>query len=93
MQSDQALFNDQPFRTDKGAIPPAVTTKPMRGIEDAGSCSPRYVRASLYSLPVSSEMAKQSQVPMTLSITAMAETPPGEAPILTCDFGSYGPLR
>ena len=35
-------------------------------------------------------MAKQSQVPMTLSISAMAEPLPGEAPILTCDFGSYG---
>ena len=73
-----------------------------------GNCSPRYCRASLYSMPSTSEMAKQSQIPMTLryckndcllplmlplSICAMAEPGPGEAPLLDSDFGSYGPLR
>ena len=62
MMNDQAIFNEQAFRTDRGAVPPACTTKCVKGCEDGGSCSPRYVRASLYSLPVSSEMAKQSQV-------------------------------
>jgi len=30
MQNDQSLFDDQPFTTDKGAVPPACTTKIKR---------------------------------------------------------------
>jgi protein transport protein SEC24 len=93
MQNDQQLFEDQPFTTDKGAVPPACTTKIKRGIQDAGSCSPKFVRSSLYSLPATSEMAKQTQIPMTLSINAMAEPDIGEPPVLLADFGDFGPLR
>ncbi|CAG5086922.1 Oidioi.mRNA.OKI2018_I69.PAR.g11404.t1.cds [Oikopleura dioica] len=93
MQNDQAIFDDQTYTTDKGAVPPACTTKIKRGIQDAGSCSPRYVRSSLYSLPATSEMAKQTQIPMTLSINAMAEPDQGEPPVLLADFGEFGPLR
>ncbi|CBY14315.1 unnamed protein product [Oikopleura dioica] len=93
MQNDQSLFDDQPFTTDKGAVPPACTTKIKRGIQDAGSCSPKFIRSSLYSLPATSEMAKQTQIPMTLSINAMAEPELGEPPVLLADFGDFGPLR
>ena len=38
-------------------------------------------------------MAKQTQIPMTLSINAMAEPDIGEPPVLLADFGDFGPLR
>ena len=95
MQGDQAMFDEAPFVSDRGNIPPCCTTTIKRGIQDMGSCSPRYCRAALYALPSTSEMAKQAQVPIALSISAMAEPGPGENPILdsNSDFGGAGPLR
>ena len=93
MRADQEMYNQAPFVNEKGAVPPACTTTIKQRTADCGNCSPRYCRASLYSLPSTSEMAKQSQIPMTLSICAMAEPGPGEAPLIDSDFGAYGPLR
>merc|ERR550519_200442 len=76
MRADQEMFNQTPFVNYKGAVPPACTTTIKQRTPDCGNCSPRYCRASLYSLPSTSEMAKQSQIPMTLSICALAEPGP-----------------
>jgi len=101
MRGDQEVFNEEPFiyqcnsndPNNRCNVPPACTTTIKKGIQETGNCSPRYCRSSLYSFPSTSEMAKQCQVPMTISICAMAEPGPGEAPLLDSDFGSYGPLR
>ena len=101
MRGDQEVFNEEPFiyqcnsndPNNRCNVPPACTTTIKKGIQETGNCSPRYCRSSLYSFPSTSEMAKQCQVPMTISISAMAEPGPGEAPLLDSDFGSYGPLR
>nr|XP_039252028.1 protein transport protein Sec24C-like [Styela clava] len=91
LSADQAK-STEPFRTDNpGLVPPLVTSKFVA--EDCGSASPRYIRCATYNLPATSDIAKTCQVPMALSIKAMAKLPQGEAPALIVNPGPEGPIR
>lgn len=44
----------------------------------SGNASPRYIRCTAYNMPCTSDMAKQSQVPLAAVIKPLATLPPDE---------------
>ena len=52
--------------------PGALVSCPIR---DTGNCSPRFIRSSLYTLPVSAEMIKESKLVAGLIIQPLANDP------------------
>lgn len=74
-----------------GLVPPLVTTKFVT--QDQGHSGPRFIRSTMYSVPVNSDMMKQSAVPFSLIISPLAETVEGEYPPPLVDFGELGPIR
>jgi protein transport protein SEC24 len=53
-----------------GSLPPLAATNFV--CQDQGSCNPRYMRSTTYAIPNSSDMVKQSQIPIALSISPLA---------------------
>jgi len=56
MQDDQQKKSGV-FSNQTGEVPPLVTTDFIA--EDSGNCNPRFIRSSLYSVPVSGDILKQ----------------------------------
>ncbi|XP_052892317.1 protein transport protein Sec24D [Anopheles moucheti] len=80
------------FSTNQpGQLPPLVTTKFVT--QDEGNTSPRFVRSTMYNIPQTADMMKQSAVPFALIISPFARTVEGELPIPIVDFGEMGPIR
>uniref|UniRef100_A0A8C3DY24 SEC24 homolog C, COPII coat complex component n=1 Tax=Corvus moneduloides TaxID=1196302 RepID=A0A8C3DY24_CORMO len=81
-----------PFVTGvRGQVPPLVTTNFL--VKDQGNASPRYIRCTSYNIPCTSDMAKQSQVPLAAIIKPLATLPPEETLPYLVDHGESGPVR
>lgn len=81
-----------PFLTaEAGAVPPLVTTKFIT--HDQGNSGPRYIRSTMYNVPATPDMIKQTSVPFSLIISPMADTAEGEIIPPIVDFGELGPIR
>ncbi|XP_063290737.1 protein transport protein Sec24C isoform X2 [Pelobates fuscus] len=92
IEDDRANRSSEPFVTGlKGQVPPLVTTNFV--VRDQGNASPRYIRCTSYNFPASSDMAKQSQVPLAAVIKPLATLPSEEAPPCVVDHGETGPVR
>lgn len=99
----QVMADDQQNRggvfvtNEKGLVPPLVTTDFV--VDDKGNASPRYIRSSLYSVPVTADLLKQTAMPFCLVISPMAETVGAEPEPPLLDFAaltnspSMGPVR
>uniref|UniRef100_A0A182JZM1 Protein transport protein Sec24C n=1 Tax=Anopheles christyi TaxID=43041 RepID=A0A182JZM1_9DIPT len=74
-----------------GQLPPLVTTKFVT--QDQGNASPRFVRSTMYNIPQTADIMKQSAVPFSLIISPFARTVEGELPIPIVNFGEMGPIR
>uniref|UniRef100_A0A182NT59 Uncharacterized protein n=1 Tax=Anopheles dirus TaxID=7168 RepID=A0A182NT59_9DIPT len=74
-----------------GQLPPLVTTKFVT--QDQGNASPRFVRSTMYNIPQTADMMKQSAVPFSLIISPFARTVEGELAPPVVDFGEMGPIR
>ncbi|KAI6660298.1 Protein transport protein Sec24C [Oopsacas minuta] len=61
-------------------------------IRDTGNASPRYIRSSLYTLPTSADMIKESKLVAGLIIQPLANDPDNDKLPLV-DHGSAGPIR
>ncbi|MEQ2193379.1 hypothetical protein XENOCAPTIV_020279 [Xenoophorus captivus] len=74
---DDKAKTTEPFTTGvRGQAPPLVTTTFQ--VKDQGNASPRFVRCTAYNMPCTSDMAKQSQVPLAAVIKPLATLPPDE---------------
>jgi hypothetical protein len=62
--------------TPRGSVPPLVTTPFI--CEDQGNANPRFIRSTMYNIPFSNDMMKQSHVPFALSIMPFAKLNPKE---------------
>ncbi|KAG6465253.1 hypothetical protein O3G_MSEX015027 [Manduca sexta] len=88
----QAILEDQQNRSgvfvtnDKGLVPPLVTTNFV--VDDKGNASPRYIRSSMYSVPVTADLLKQTSMPFALVISPMAETVGAEQEPPLLDFAA-----
>lgn len=80
------------FQTSaRGIAPPLVTTN--FNVEDHGNSSPRFIRSTMYTIPVSSDMMNTSKIPFATTITPFARLPDSEAPPPMVDLGQLGPVR
>lgn len=81
-----------PFSTlQVGQIPPLVTTDFIT--QDQGNSGPRYVRSTMYNVPSTTDMMKQSAVPFALVVSPFARSAEGEMAPPIVDFGEIGPIR
>ncbi|KAM4030238.1 protein transport protein Sec24C isoform 3-T3 [Anomaloglossus baeobatrachus] len=92
IEDDRTNRTSEPFITGlRGQVPPLVTTNFL--VKDQGNASPRYIRCTSYNFPASSDMAKQSQVPLAAVIKPLATLPSDEATPCLVDHGETGPIR
>uniref|UniRef100_H3D180 SEC24 homolog D, COPII coat complex component n=1 Tax=Tetraodon nigroviridis TaxID=99883 RepID=H3D180_TETNG len=92
IEDDQAKHGAQVYATNlRGQVPPLVTTNFT--VQDQGNASPRFMRCTTYSLPCTSDLAKQCQVPLAAIITPFAALPKNEAPLYVVNHGESGPIR
>ncbi|KAJ8248460.1 hypothetical protein GJAV_G00242250 [Gymnothorax javanicus] len=92
IEDDRVNKSSEPFTTGvRGQAPPLVTTNFQ--VKDQGNASPRFIRCTAYNMPCTSDMAKQSQVPLAAVIKPLATLPPDEAPPYLVDHGESGPIR
>lgn len=64
--------NQDPFITNSaGALPPLAATNFV--CQDQGSCNPRFIRATTYTIPNAHDMIKQSHIPAALAISPLAD--------------------
>lgn len=69
-----------PFVTNaRGLLPPLANTDFT--CQDQGSCNPRLMRSTTYAVPNSADMVKQSQIPVALVISPLADLRSDEVPI------------
>ncbi|KAL7667369.1 hypothetical protein ACOME3_010814, partial [Neoechinorhynchus agilis] len=76
----------QPTVSPSEPIPPLAIILDNVAFYDTGNCNPRYVRSSIYGIPTSSDILKQSQIPFALALTPMAEPNPAEEPLACTRF-------
>uniref|UniRef100_A0AAR2KMK5 SEC24 homolog C, COPII coat complex component n=1 Tax=Pygocentrus nattereri TaxID=42514 RepID=A0AAR2KMK5_PYGNA len=92
LSGSQANKGSEPFVTGvRGQAPPLVTTN--FHVKDQGNASPRFIRCTAYNIPCTSDMAKQSQVPLAAVIKPLATLPPDENSPYIVDHGESGPIR
>ncbi|XP_058262296.1 protein transport protein Sec24C isoform X2 [Hemibagrus wyckioides] len=92
IEDDKVNKGSEPFVTGvRGQAPPLVTTN--FHVKDQGNASPRFIRCTTYNMPCTSDMAKQSQVPLAAVIKPLANLPPDENPPYVVDHGESGPIR
>ncbi|XP_051968721.1 protein transport protein Sec24C-like isoform X3 [Xyrauchen texanus] len=92
IEDDKANKGNEPFTTGvRGQAPPLITTNFQ--VRDQGNASPRYIRCTAYNIPCSSDLAKQSQVPLAAVIKPLSTLPPDETPPYLVDHGESGPIR
>ncbi|XP_068136686.1 protein transport protein Sec24D [Hyperolius riggenbachi] len=92
IENDKVSRAGQVYTTNvRGQVPPLVTTDCT--IQDQGNASPRYIRCSTYCFPISSDMAKQAQIPLAAVIKPLAVIPPNETPLYLVNHGENGPIR
>ncbi|XP_074686756.1 protein transport protein Sec24C isoform X1 [Strix aluco] len=92
IEDDRSNRGSEPFVTGvRGQVPPLVTTNFL--VKDQGNASPRYIRCTSYNIPCTSDMAKQSQVPLAAVIKPLATLPLEETLPYLVDHGESGPVR
>ncbi|CAH2300684.1 transport Sec24D [Pelobates cultripes] len=92
IENDKVNRAGQLYTTNiRGQVPPLVTTECT--IQDQGNASPRFIRCTTYCFPTTSDMAKQSQIPLAAVIKPLAVVPQNETPIYLVNHGETGPIR
>ncbi|XP_042905393.1 protein transport protein Sec24C [Parasteatoda tepidariorum] len=93
----QVIEDDQktrscPFSTaQRGLVPPLVTTNFT--VTDDGFCSPRYIRSTIYNVPTTADMLKQTNVPFSLIVSPLALPHVDEHHPPIVNPGEEGPVR
>ncbi|XP_060519788.1 protein transport protein Sec24C isoform X2 [Cylas formicarius] len=90
-QDDQNTRSGVFVTAERGTVPPLVTTNFI--VQDQGNASPRFIRSSMYNVPISQDIMKQTAVPFSLVISPMARTMDEEYPPPLVNFGELGPVR
>lgn len=91
MQDDQNMRGGVFVTNQKGLVPPLVTTNFVT--QDQGNTSPRYIRSTMYTVPTTADIIKQTNVPFGLVISPMARIVQGEYEPPIVDMGEVGPVR
>nr|XP_003707701.1 PREDICTED: protein transport protein Sec24C [Megachile rotundata] len=91
MQDDQRVRGGVFVTNEKGLVPPLVTTKFVT--QDQGNASPRFIRSTMYTVPTTADIIKQTNIPFGLIISPMARVAEGEYEPPIVDMGEIGPVR
>jgi protein transport protein SEC24 len=92
MQDDMRAFSSGEFFTDaRGKVPPLVTTKFIT--RDMGNAAPNFIRSTMYTIPDTPDMKKQTGVPFGLLVSPFSQTKEGEYPPPVVNLGELGPVR
>ncbi|XP_070849199.1 protein transport protein Sec24D [Chaetodon trifascialis] len=92
IEDDKVKQGGQVFSTNmRGQVPPLVTTDFT--VQDQGNASPRFMRCTTYTLPCTTDLAKQCQVPLACVIKPFASLPKNETPLYVVNHGETGPIR
>lgn len=75
----------------KGQVPPLVTTDFT--VRDGGNASPHYIRSTMYSIPHTPDMIKQTNVPFSIVLSPLAEVPATDSPLYIGTSLANGPVR
>ncbi len=62
-------------------------------MRDYGNASPRFIRSTMYNVPSTPDMLKQTSVPFGLVVSPFAPVAEGEIEPPVSDFGAAGPVR
>lgn len=57
MREDQKAKGGVFYTNQRGLMPPLVTTQFV--VQDQGNCSPRFMRSTMYNVPVNTDIMKQ----------------------------------
>ena len=89
MQDDMRAFSSGEFYSDaRGKVPPLVTTKFIS--RDMGNAAPNFIRSTMYTIPDTPDMKKQTGVPFGLVISPFSQTQDGEYPPPVVNLGELG---
>ncbi|XP_011296759.1 protein transport protein Sec24D [Fopius arisanus] len=91
MQDDQRTRGGVFITNQKGLAPPFVTTKFV--VQDQGNASPRFIRSTIYTVPTTTDIMKQTGVPFGLIVSPMAQVIEDEQDPPIVDMGEIGPVR
>eukprot|EP01135_Chromosphaera_perkinsii_P009393 Nk52_evm69s1737 gene=Nk52_evmTU69s1737 len=91
MENDQELYVTRPFLTSSRTVPPLASTNYT--CVDDGNASPRFVRMTMYNIPVTEELLNMSKIPLVMLVQPLAETNHDDTPVPLVDMGSSGPVR
>ncbi|XP_076618256.1 COPII coat complex component secretory 24CD [Colletes latitarsis] len=91
MQEDQCVRGGVFITNQRGLVPPLVTTTFVT--QDQGNASPRYIRSTMYTVPTTADIIKQTHVPFGLIVSPMARVAEGEYEPPIVDMGEIGPVR
>ncbi|KAK0097191.1 hypothetical protein PV326_003005 [Microctonus aethiopoides] len=91
IQDDQRNRNGAFVTNQRGLVPPFVTTKFI--VQDQGNASPRFIRSTIYTVPTTTDIMKQTGVPFGLILNPMAQVVDGEEEPPIVDMGEIGPIR
>lgn len=91
IEDDQHVKGGVFVTNQNGLVPPLVTTKFVT--QDQGNASPRYIRSTMYTVPTTADILKQTNVPFALIISPMARIEEGEYEPPIVDMGEMGPVR
>ncbi|KYM85053.1 Protein transport protein Sec24C, partial [Atta colombica] len=91
IQDDQSIRRGVFITNQKGLAPPLVTTNFVT--QDQGNASPRYIRSTMYNVPTTADLIKQTNIPFGLVISPMARIVKGEFEPPIVDMGEIGPVR
>ncbi|XP_050311772.1 protein transport protein Sec24C [Anthonomus grandis grandis] len=91
IQDDQATRSGLFVTNQKGLVPPLVTTNFT--VQDQGNASPRFMRSTMYNVPITQDTMKQTAVPFSLVISPMAKLGKDEFAPPIVNFGELGPVR
>lgn len=91
MQDDMKNCSGEFYTDARGKVPPLVTTPFIT--RDMGNSGPSFIRSTMYTVPDTPDMKKQTGVPFGLVISPLADTKDGEYPPPIVNLGDLGPVR
>ncbi|XP_025201157.1 protein transport protein Sec24D isoform X3 [Melanaphis sacchari] len=91
IQDDQQSKSGLFLTNQRGLVPPLVTTDFT--VQDSGNASPRLIRSTMYCVPTTTDIMKQTSVPFGLVISPLAKIKPDEYPLPIINTGEIGPVR
>lgn len=79
------------YNTSTFGNPPPAYSKYF--VSDYGSCSPRFMRSTMYQIPSTASLLNQTNIPMGIVIQPLADVGIDEDEVPLIDAGAAGPIR